>query len=266
MLISSMRRAGLEAHVFVGALEALAVGFAARVGEWGTVASMVVTMPGEVPQVTAGASVAASMWSSRSKVAPSSVGSVRPVRDGLVPCCALRREAAAFEVGEGGLVGGDHAGARACFDAHVADRHAAFHGEGADGGAGVLDDVAGGAGGADRPMMSRMMSLAVTPKGRSPSTVMRKVLGLSCGSVCVAMTCSTSLVPMPKASAPKAPWVEVCESPQTMVMPGLVAPSSGPIMWTMPWSAILHVEELDAELGAVLAQRVRSGARRSGRR
>ncbi len=39
-------------------------------------------------------------------------------------------------------------------------------------------------------------------------------------------------------------------------MPGLVAPSSGPIMWTMPWSRILHVEELDAEFGAVLAQRV----------
>ena len=50
------------------------------------------------------------------------------------------------------------------------------------------------------------------------------------------MTCSTSQVPMPKARAPKAPWVPVCESPQTMVMPGLVAPSSGPIMWTMPWS------------------------------
>ena len=63
---------------------------------------------------------------------------------------------------------------------------------------------------------------------------MRKVFGFDCGRVCVAMTCSTSLVPMPKASAPKAPCVEVCESPQTMVMPGLVAPSSGPIMWTMP--------------------------------
>ncbi len=60
-------------------------------------------------------------------------------------------EAAAFEVGEGGGVGGDHAGAGTGFDAHVADRHAAFHGEGADGGAGVLDDVAGGAGGADLP-------------------------------------------------------------------------------------------------------------------
>ena len=78
------------------------------------------------------------------------------------------------------------------------------------------------------PMMARMMSFAVTPWGSLPSTAMRKVFGFDCGSVCVASTCSTSLVPMPKASAPNAPCVEVCESPQTMVMPGLVMPSSGP--------------------------------------
>ena len=29
---------------------------------------------------------------------------------------------------------------------------------------------------------------------------------------------------MPKASAPKAPWVEVWLSPQTIVMPGWVRP------------------------------------------
>ena len=52
---------------------------------------------------------------------------------------------------------------------------------------------------------------------------------------CVASTCSTSLVPIPNASAPKAPWVEVCESPQTIVMPGWVTPSSGPITCTIPW-------------------------------
>src|ERR1035437_10313477 len=78
------------------------------------------------------------------------------------------------------------------------------------------------------PMMARIMSLAVTFLGSSPSIAMRKVLGLDCGSVCVASTCSTSLVPMPKAHAPNAPCVEVCESPQTIVMPGLVMPSSGP--------------------------------------
>src|SRR5436305_6257568 len=40
---------------------------------------------------------------------------------------------------------------------------------------------------------------------------------------------------MPKASAPNAPCVAVCESPQTIVVPGWVTPSSGPITWTMPW-------------------------------
>jgi len=40
---------------------------------------------------------------------------------------------------------------------------------------------------------------------------------------------------MPWASVPKAPCVDVCESPHTIVMPGSVAPCSGPIMCTMPW-------------------------------
>ena len=34
----------------------------------------------------------------------------------------------------------------------------------------------------------------------------------------------------------KAPWVDVCESPHTTVIPGWVAPSSGPITCTMPWA------------------------------
>ena len=78
--------------------------------------------------------------------------------------------------------------------------------------------------------------MAVTPGGqvavdrRPPSCP-----GLRWGSVWVASTCSTSLVPMPKARAPNAPWVEVWLSPQTIVMPGWVSPSSGPITWTMPW-------------------------------
>ena len=85
------------------------------------------------------------------------------------------------------------------------------------------------------PMIARVMSLAVTPAGRSPSTVMRMFLAGRWIRVWVARTCSTSLVPMPKASAPKAPWVEVWLSPQTMVMPGWVMPCSGPMIWTMPW-------------------------------
>ena len=70
------------------------------------------------------------------------------------------------------------------------------------------------------PMIARMMSLAVDPAGNSPSTWIDIVFGRVWGSVCVARTCSTSLVPIPKARAPNAPWVEVCESPQTIVIPG----------------------------------------------
>ncbi len=39
---------------------------------------------------------------------------------------------------------------------------------------------------------------------------------------------------MPWARAPKAPWVEVWLSPQTMVMPGWLRPCSGPTTCTMP--------------------------------
>jgi hypothetical protein len=87
------------------------------------------------------------------------------------------------------------------------------------------------------PMMASTRSLAVTPGGSSPSTVTAMVACFRWGRVWVASTCSTSLVPMPKARAPKAPWVEVWLSPQTMVIPGWVRPCSGPMMWTIPWLA-----------------------------
>ena len=69
-------------------------------------------------------------------------------------------------------------------------------------------------------MIARMMSFDVTPGCKDPSTFIAIVFGRCSGKVCVAKTCSTSDVPIPKASAPKAPWVDVCESPQTIVMPG----------------------------------------------
>ena len=83
-------------------------------------------------------------------------------------------------------------------------------------------------------MMARMTSLAVTPAGSCPSTRTSMFFAFFWIRVCVASTCSTSEVPMPWASAPKAPCVEVWLSPQTMVMPGSVKPCSGPTMWTMP--------------------------------
>ncbi len=54
------------------------------------------------------------------------------------------------------------------------------------------------------------------------------LFGFGCIIHCEASTISTSEVPIPKAMAPNAPWVEVCESPQTMVAPGRVIPYSGP--------------------------------------
>ena len=58
---------------------------------------------------------------------------------------------------------------------------------------------------------------------------------------------------MPNASEPKAPWVAVCESPQTMVMPGSVMPCSGPITCTMP-ERVIQVIQRNAEFRAVLDQ------------
>ena len=57
--------------------------------------------------------------------------------------------------------------------------------------------------------------------------------------VWVASTCVSSLEPMPKASAPSPPWVQVWLSPHTIRQPGRLRPSSGPMTWTMPcpgWS------------------------------
>ena len=73
-----------------------------------------------------------------------------------------------------------------------------------------------------RAMIPRITSFAATPAGSSPSTVTAMVFGFVCGSVCVASTCSTSDVPMPNASAPNAPCVDVCESPHTITSPGCV--------------------------------------------
>ncbi len=85
-----------------------------------------------------------------------------------------------------------------------------------------------------RAMSARMMSFAVTPGARVPSTRTLNVFGRRWSRHCDASTWPTSLVPMPKASAPKAPCVDVWLSPQTIVRPGWVRPSSGPMMWTMP--------------------------------
>ena len=81
-----------------------------------------------------------------------------------------------------------------------------------------------------------MRSLGETPKPSFPSTLISSVLDGFIIRVWVARTCSTSLVPIPKASAPSAPCAAVWLSPQTIVVPGRVNPCSGPITWTIPCS------------------------------
>ena len=105
------------------------------------------------------------------------------------------------------------------------------------------------------------MSFAVRPNGSSPSNAMRIVFGFACGSVCVASTCSTSDVPMPNASAPNAPCVEVWLSPQTIVIPGCVRPSSGPITCTIPSRPLPVAKSRTPNSSQFCAQRLELRAR-----
>ena len=111
------------------------------------------------------------------------------------------------------------------------------------------------------PIAASTMSFAESPNGSSPVNVMRIVLGRACGSVCVASTCSTSDVPMPKASAPNAPWVDVWLSPHTIVMPGLRQAELRPDHVHDPFAAAAGGEQAHAELLAVRGQRVELRAR-----
>ena len=81
----------------------------------------------------------------------------------------------------------------------------------------------------------KIISFEDTPSCIDPSKFILIFLSFLTFKLWVARTCSTSDVPIPIARQPKAPWVEVCESPQTILIPGSVKPNSGPITWTMPW-------------------------------
>ena len=82
--------------------------------------------------------------------------------------------------------------------------------------------------------MYRATSFGVTPLPSLPSTLILIDLGFCWRMHWEAITISTSLVPIPKATAPTAPCVEVWESPQTMVIPGRESPLSGPTTWIIP--------------------------------
>ncbi len=96
------------------------------------------TMPGVVPQVTCG-ETAAGVHHDLPVEARAVVGAqLAP----LVERQRVGRGRAPLDPLEGGVVGGDHPGAAAALDRHVADRHAALHREPLDRRAGVLDHVA----------------------------------------------------------------------------------------------------------------------------
>ena len=71
------------------------------------------------------------------------VGNQRaPVFDGFVPRFAFGGEGFVFDIVDGGLIDGNHAGTRPCFNRHIAHGHAAFHRKAADGFAAELDGIA----------------------------------------------------------------------------------------------------------------------------
>jgi hypothetical protein len=83
---------------------------------------------------------------------------------------------------------------------------------------------------------------------------------------CVASTCSTSEVPIPNARQAKAPCVLVWESPHTTVIPGSVAPCSGPITCTMPCRASRNGKYALAPCSLMFASSVSTCVREIGSR
>ena len=128
--------------------------------------------------------------------------------------------------------------------------------------AGVLDRMTGGAGGADLADRAEDQVLRGDAEARLALVGDAHRLGLApARRHCVASTCSTSDVPTGIASAPSAPWVEVCESPQAIVMPGLREPELRPDHVHDALAPAAHPVVGDAELLAVALQRRDLGAR-----
>ena len=201
----------------------------------GTLESIGATWPGLVPQVMCGTHSLPSITISRSNVAPSSVASARHASTAAsqsAPVGACGRPLRYSNVTSSGAM-------RPALAPHSIDMLQTVMRPSID--KFSMTEPRYSAMAPMPPLVpvrastARTTSLAVAPSGSSPLIVIAIVSCGGCGSVWVASTCSTSLVPMPKASAPKAPWVLVWLSPHTTVMPGSVRPSSGPITWTMPW-------------------------------
>jgi hypothetical protein len=122
------RRARLQAHIVERAPLRGALVLVGDLVGIGTTPVMATTSSGEEPQVTIGGS------GRRRGGFPCRNARPRPRRassssHSLVVGLARRRLRAALDIGEGLLVRRDQAGAGAALDRHVADGHAAFHGQ-----------------------------------------------------------------------------------------------------------------------------------------
>ena len=223
--------------------------------------STAITCSGLVPQVICGAMAADVDRHLAVELRAGVARQLAPGRDGAVPHGALGRELPALDIGVGRVVGGDEAHLGAELDREVADGEPA------------LDAAARGwrcrrtrpHSRCRRPRRSRRSGAgsgpwASRPAAISPSKVARNVFGRRCTRVCVASTCASSLEPMPKASAPMPPCVQVWLSPHTMRQPGRLEPQLGPHHVHDALAGLVDVEEADAGLA-----RLRRAAPRAAR-
>ena len=188
-----------------------------------------------------------------------------PVGDGLVPGGARSaRTGRPFEVGERRLVGGDQAGPGPGLDRHVADGHPAFHRQGPDGRAPVLDDGADPAAGADAADDGQDDVLGRDPGGQVAVDGDRHGPGSPLGEGLGGQDVLDLAGADAEGRARRRPRGSRCASRRRRwSCPGWVRPCSGPMMWTMPWSGS-PIEWRRMPNSAVLARRVSTWVREIG--
>ena len=154
------------------------------------------------------------------------------------PTARRSARTAAPQVVDRRVVDGDHAGARAGLDRHVAHGHPAFHRQRADGAAAELDRVAGAAGGADpadhreREVLGRHAGGRAGRRRGSAATSPSSSAGTAWPARARPRRCRC------RTRAPRTRRACWCASRRRRrSCPGSVAPCSGPITWTMPCRA-----------------------------
>ena len=175
-----------------------------------------------------------SMMTSLSNTASGSLGSCATPRP-PAPTLALRRIGSSADIFVSLFVGRDQPHLGAEFDRKIADGQPPFDRHIADRAAGIFDGVAGTAGRADMADQRQDEVLGGDAEGQSALELHPHGLRPALDDRLVASTWVSSLDPIPKASAPRPPCVQVWLSPQTIGQAGRLRPSSGPMTWTMPW-------------------------------